>query len=263
MRCDEMREYLFAYLDNELDVPVSIELQRHVETCHQCAREVEIEWAIKGKLTEVLSRESVDVESDERTLQRLLEHEQTRWPSVRWRKRRFVMRMAAAVGIVALAGIWFGVRGLTSRADISPLAKLLVDDFEHFVEEGRPVQIASSDRAAVADWLRVKTTFDVQLPDVQAPRFLLVGGRKCKISGQPAAFAVFELDGALASLVAVDAGHFDLDGMKRCEREGHVYWVDRYEGHTVVAWQRGELIYAAVSTLPEDRLLALMNNSER
>ncbi|MEK7757590.1 MAG: zf-HC2 domain-containing protein, partial [Planctomycetota bacterium] len=62
MRCDEVHEYLFAYLDNELDVPVSMELQRHVETCHECAREVEIEWAIKGKLSEVLSREPVDVE---------------------------------------------------------------------------------------------------------------------------------------------------------------------------------------------------------
>jgi len=262
MRCDEVREYLFAYLDNELDVPVSMELQRHVETCHECARGVEIEWAIKGKLSEVLSREPVDVEFDERALQRLLEHKQMRRPSARWRGRRFAMRMAATVGIVALVGIWFGVRGMFSRADSSPLAELLVDDFVHFIGEGRSVQIASSDRVVVADWLRGKTSLDVQLPDVRAPRFLLVGGRKCKVNGQPAAFAVFELDGAIASLVAMDAGHFDLDGMTRSEHEGHVHWVDRCKGHTVVACKRGELIYAVVSRLAVELLSPLMPPTE-
>jgi len=262
MKCDEVREYVFAYLDNELDVPVSMELQRHVETCHECAREVEIEWAIKGKLSEVLSREPVDVEFDEGALQRLLVRGETRRPSFRWRHRRFLMRFAAAAAMVALAGIGLGVRAVSSRADVSPLAKLLVDDFEHFVSEGRSVQIASSDRVAVTDWLREKTSLDVQLPDVRAPRFLLVGGRKCKVNGQPAAFAVFEIDGALASLVVMDAGHTDLDGMKPSNHEGHVHWVDRCKGYTVVACHRGELAYAAVSTLPEDQLLPLMGRSE-
>src|SRR3990172_12253508 len=120
MRCEEVREYLFAYLDNELDVPVSIELQRHVETCHECAREVEIEWAIKGKLSEVSAREPADVEFDERTLQRWLEHEQTRRPPVRWRHRRFLMRFAAAVAVVTIVGVWFGVRDVAPRADAAP-----------------------------------------------------------------------------------------------------------------------------------------------
>ena len=42
MRCGEIREYIFAFLDNELDAPLSIEFQHHIDHCAVCAREVEI-----------------------------------------------------------------------------------------------------------------------------------------------------------------------------------------------------------------------------
>ena len=262
MNCRELREYLYAFLDSELDSALSIEVQRHLEQCPECAREVEIEWAIKGKLSEALSHEPVDVEFDERTLQRWLEHEQTRRPSGRWRHRRSLKRFAAAAAIVAFIGIWFGVRGVSPRADAAPLTELLVADYTHFVKEGRPVQMVSSDRVALADWLRDKTSLDVRLPRLRNSSCVLVGGRKCEVNGRPAAYAVYDSEGTAASLIALDARHADLRGIPTTTHDGRLLWVQRWKGHTVLACQRDGLVYAAVSTLPEDRFLCLLNLPE-
>ena len=43
MNCTEIREYLFAFLDNELDAHLSIELQHHLDHCPACAQQAEIE----------------------------------------------------------------------------------------------------------------------------------------------------------------------------------------------------------------------------
>ena len=54
MNCRELREYLFAFLDSELDAALSIEVQRHLEQCPECAREAEIERAIRRQLSNAL-----------------------------------------------------------------------------------------------------------------------------------------------------------------------------------------------------------------
>lgn len=43
MKCRQIRECLFVFLDSELDAAASIRFQRHIEHCPGCAREVEIE----------------------------------------------------------------------------------------------------------------------------------------------------------------------------------------------------------------------------
>ena len=50
MTCRQTREFLFAFLDNELDAPRSIDLQLHLDGCPDCAREAEIERATKTHL---------------------------------------------------------------------------------------------------------------------------------------------------------------------------------------------------------------------
>ena len=77
MICSETREYLFAFLDSELDAPLSIELQRHVERCPDCAREVEIERAIKRQLGVRLEAQCSEYVLDENALMRAMMNEQT------------------------------------------------------------------------------------------------------------------------------------------------------------------------------------------
>lgn len=258
MRCSEVHEYLFAYLDNELDVPLSIEFQRHLEQCHECAREVEIEWAIKRHLGHALETAGSSVPLGEPALREAVEEVVTRRTGVFKLFRRFALRTATAAAVVFAVGIWLALPGKTTDARHNGFADLVVSDFEHFLEKGQPLQIASADRGAVAGWLRDRTKLDVILPESRDGRCRLIGGRKCTIDGRVAAFAAYDVDGMPASLVVMEAEHGALQGMEQVNRRGQTHWLDRCKGHTIVARRRDRLVYAAVSTLPEAQLLCLV-----
>lgn len=267
MNCRELHEYLFAFLDSELDAPLSIEVQRHLEHCPECAREAEIERTIHRQLSSVLHPSGVGVSTgEEAELEAIVTtitardsggvrhaRRPRRWPAL--------LATAAVLGIGIFEGVtWIG-RQTPHSAD--QFVDLLISDFKHFEENGRPLQIASSDSSAVSNWLADQTALAVALPVVREKDGKLLGARKCKIDGNPAAFAIYDLGGTLASLVVVPGPHPDLDTMGRVEQGGHTHWVDRCKGHTVLACKRGALVYAAVSTLPEERLFPLMANAER
>ncbi len=267
MTCGETREYLFAFLDSELDAPLSIELQRHLDGCPDCAREAEIERSVRRQLAGTLGAgvETLPV-LDESLGDRFelggraaptTEEMPKRW-AVDWGR---AVAAAAALAFVVGVGGWLLIDGERAAGGTGGLSELLVADFEHFMEEGAVVQIDSADRETVAEWLEAKTTVAIVLPPLLDGGCSLVGGRKCKIAGAPAAFAVYDLDDTPASLVALAADGTDLGEMRLVEAEDDAHWVDQREGYTIVACRRDGLIYAAVSRLPEERLLCLMSGA--
>ncbi len=258
MTCSDIREYVFAFLDSELDAPLSIELQRHLERCHECAREVEVERAIRRQLGASLEAYSAAPPLDQRTLRRTVERIAAPRGLGVWLSRRWLLAASIAAAILLVPTLWLASRNGSGADSHSRFADLVVSDFEHFLEEGRKLHIESSDRRSVSDWLRDKTALAVVLPTLDSPGGRLLGGRKCKIDGRPAAFAVYEINGEPASMVAITAKPGELAGMKQVTKAGRIHWVDVCKGYRVVACIRGELVYAAVSSLGEEELVSLM-----
>lgn len=260
MTCRDAHEYLFAFLDSELDAALSIEFQRHIEHCPACAREVEIERAIRRRIETAVDASRVPAPAMSHFTGEpgsLIGGRSRLRPM---RRGRAIIAGFAAVVLLGLWG-WLGRSGLPSDAG---LADHLVSDFEHFLAEGLPVQTSSSDPGEVAGWLRKHTDVPIQLASTGAPGWRLTGGRKCVIDGRVAAFAAFERerDGAAASVVAIVASADALRGMSVVRRDEETHWVDKCRGHTVVAGTRGGLVYAVVSQLPEEDLLVLLRGEE-
>lgn len=264
MTCGETREYLFAFLDNELDAPLSIELQLHLDGCAVCAREAEIERAVCKRLAKSIEATIQDVPSLDEFLRGVLVSEETRLrtkePSYSNRRMGWPKNIVAAavVAFLVVTGAWVVLKDFMQENEPAGFADLVVADFDHFLEGGRAVQIASGDREVVADWLREQTALAVVLPESKDPQCRLMGGRKCKIDGRLAAFAVYDMKGVPASLVAIAAERGDLEGMKEIRHRGRKHWVDRCKGYTVVACRRDELVYAAISRSSQEDLFYLM-----
>lgn len=261
MTCWKVREYLFAFLDNELDVPLSIELQLHLEQCHICAREAEIERTIGKQLTCVLDTGGPAPPLTMHALERTIKHEAVRGLLRRSWSRRALLAACLAIALAA------GVKTYFSRQDthLAPgqptFAAQIVNDFMHFLEDGQSIQFASSDGQAVSNWLRTQTDLKVVLPTNRSSRYKLIGARRCEIAGQSAAFAIYEIGGKPASLVAMAGGRVSLEGMQRATNEHEMHWVDRCKGHTVVACRHGEMVYVATGALSEQELVQLMPGS--
>ena len=266
MTCGEAREFLFAFLDNELDAPLSIELQLHLDGCSDCAREAEIERTIHTHLAGSLEQTAGPVPAFEgRLTERVRFRDDFLYEiglprSDRTHPWRPVLGVAALIVILLGFGIWYRGGGLGSPQTLQ-LAEWAVSDFEHFVDQGAYVQLASADATEVAEWLGRKTDLAVVLPTSADPHCKLIGARQCSLDGRPVAFAVYEMHGTLAAVAVLASSPEYLKQMDESRYDGNRYWVDRRRGHTVVACRRGELVYAAVSTLPEEELICLMTGS--
>ncbi len=262
MTCGEVREILFAFLDNELDAALSIDVQRHMEHCPDCAREAETERTIQKRLSAIIEHDAALLPALEESLYAVVSV-----PAVIRRRRRLGVRtwLLVSTGIAALVLLGVFVQRYIRSSGImnrqGGLVDLLIADFDHFLSEGRPVQIASADRSEVSQWLHGKTGFAVSLPATKG-HCKLIGARKCNLNGQPAALASYEMDTNPACLVVLAGGSDALSNMKRISREGQTFWVNRYKDHAVVACQRDELIYAAVSRTHEDELLHFLSELE-
>jgi len=250
MNCTEIREYLFAFLDNELDAHLSIELQHHLDHCPTCAQQAEIEREVRRQLGEVFANAQAVPAFDATVLAATLADDRAGPGKARfaWRNGRAVKFVGIAAAVAAVVILW-----TATRAD--SLADLVVEDYRHFLEEGHTVQLASADAGEVSMWLREQTGLEVSITAMTGQRCKLIGARKCKIADRPAAFALYDMEGTAVSLVATNAAVADLGTMKRTGSHGDEVWVDRCKGHTVVAKRQGKLVYAAVSTLPQNDLI--------
>ncbi len=260
MNCGEAREYMFAFLDSELETPLSIDLQLHLDGCPDCAREAEIERAVHKRLDHMMDaavpafagRLDGYVFSERQST--LAVNRVVGQSTVRWNR---IAAVAASVVIVGGLALWYAL----ATGPGNGLTQLAVGDFEHFLEEGRKLQIESGDRHRVASWLAQKTSIAVLLPTVSDSACKLLGGRKCKLAGRPAAFAVYDMQGTPASLVAVDASAVSFEDMREESHQGVTHLVGRRNGFTIVASRRDSLVYAAVGKLPERELLCLVTES--
>jgi len=251
---------MFAFLDSELETPLSIDLQRHLDGCPDCAREAEIERAIHkrldravddaipafaGRLDGHVFSERQGVVSVNRTVGHL---------TVRWNR---IAAVAASVVIVVGLALWYSLAAGPSHG----LTQLAVGDFEHFLQAGSKLQIESGDSNRVASWLAEKTSIAVLLPITSDPACKLLGGRKCTLAGRPAAFAVYDMQGTPVSLVVLDVSVVSFEDMREVSHRGVTHLVGRRTGFTIVASRRDSLVYAAVGKLPEKELLCLVTES--
>ncbi len=260
MNCTEIREYLFAFLDNELDAHLSIELQHHLDHCPTCAQQAEIEREVRRQLGGVLANTQAVPAFDATVLAAALAEGRAKPGIARfaWRQRRTAKFVGLAAAVAVIVILW------TTTRDVSPqagnLADLVVEDYRRFLEEGQTLQLASADADEVSAWLRGQTGLEVSIATLTGHCCKLVGARKCTLSGRPAAFALYDMEGTPVSLVATDGAAIGVGQMKRVENGAIEYWVDRCEGHTVVAKRAGDLVYAAVSTLPQNDLIHLIES---
>lgn len=60
LRCEEVLEHLFAYVDQELDSAKKAEIDQHMEQCRGCYSRAEFEKRLKERIMETGSSEAPD-----------------------------------------------------------------------------------------------------------------------------------------------------------------------------------------------------------
>lgn len=223
------RGALHAYLDGELSLEGSLEVEAHLAECGACRRELETYRALRRLLVSAKSSEP-EAESALMKVTR----------SVRARRRRvyaiggFGAMAAAAMAALVLApalgnGVVREVAAVHARA----------------LDSGRSVEIASSDPATLGQWLSARLPGAVP-PTAGGDGFALRGARVDSLEGRPVATAVYQVRSHLVDVFAWPSTEKDMEPKPSVAGR----W-------TVCRWSHAGVAYWMVSDAGTDDLKAL------
>jgi len=234
------------YFDGELDAGASVDVERHLETCADCAslladlestrrliREQapyhRAEDALRKRIADSLRRE----DGDRPTVRR--------WATANW---KFLSGAASGSAATALAA------ALVVFAVLPPPSSLLVGDVmsAHLrsMMSDHLVDVVSSDRHTVKPWFAGHTDVSPPAVDFADQGYKLVGGRADYVDGRRAAVVVYRHGAHVINVFAW--AHGDDKRPATASRNGYRF----------VFWRRGNLDFAAVSDTGPDELEALV-----
>lgn len=225
MSCPEPRELIHAYLDRELDLAASLEIERHLAGCASCTREYESGKELRARIAAEAPRFAAPAKL-RAALRPRAERRPMWWLAV-------ALPAALAAMLAALIVPWPG-RGappdLVDEAIADHVRSLMAD---HLTD------VASTDKHTVKPWFEGKLDFAPAVVDLADHGFPLVGGRLEYLAKRPVAALVYGRQRHFINLFVrpADSGATTADP------------VLSRQGFHVVRWLADGMSYCAVSDL--------------
>lgn len=238
MECERARALIDAYLDRELAVEVSAEIERHLETCPACRARYEAGRALSAHLKEP----ALHVPAPDRLRRRIADALDAESRPVPYRRpRRQWLQLAAASVAAAMLGSGTTYLSLTNAPRPSLVDEVVANHVRSLLVENRVVDVPSSDEHTVKPWFNGKIDFAPPVVDLTSDGFPLVGGRLDYADDRTVAALVYRHRQHIINLFLwpADGGRAD----------GSAVSAEAREGYHVLHWSDGGMVYWAVSDL--------------
>lgn len=239
MNCRLAVPLLSAYIDGELPAPEKRQLVDHLNDCAACAQQV----ADLKTLQTALGSEEMYHQAPG-TLRSRVAQTLAAGPSASMFTQPMTMKSAAAVllSIALLAGA-AGAGWWWMNQPEPSLVELTLSSHARAIACHRQTELTSSDSQAVKHWLQEKTGQTVQVKDLSAQKFTLVGARVESSSQGVIPVLVYS-----AGDKTVSVYHWPI----RCGQQSQACSHDA--NYHISNWQDTTMIYWAISDLSAERL---------
>ena len=249
MSSHAQQNLLHAYLDRELDLVRSMELEHHLAECSDCAREVASFRALQESVIGADLRYRAPADFRARLLSELQEAEQPQTKSRPTILRRSIpwWSWAAVAACLLLAAGAFLVD--TNRRGERTLATEIVADHVRSLMATHLTDVLTSDQHTVKPWFTGKLDFSPQVRDLSADGFELIGGRLEYLDGHSAAAIVYQRRKHVINVFTWPSPGSNEEPRGTAQ-----------QGFNLVEWKQGGMYYCAISDVNRQELeeLALL-----
>jgi anti-sigma factor RsiW len=256
MVCNEVQPLLHAYVDDELELTSSFEIEEHAQSCAVCAAELARLRELRSRIqsanlhyrTPAAVRERVlqslgtitPPDSDQpQPISRASRNPVTIYSSPAWRW----WAIAASIGLSVFAG--WAIFATASRSSTEMLlAQETVASHVRSLMADHLTDVASSSQHTVKPWFAGRLDFSPPVKDLAAEGFPLVGGRLDYVDQRPVAALVYKRREHTINLFLwpIDAAADD-----KLHESSH-------QGYHTVHWSKNGFAWWAVSDLNAEEL---------
>jgi anti-sigma factor RsiW len=235
--CEDARPLVHAYVDGELEVVRSLEIEAHLRSCAGCAREqASLQVLHKALSNGALYHEvPAGLERRVRAAVRDARRAEGRPTAALW---HYGWAGAAAAAVLLVA---FIVRGVLptgpSAGDLT--TREVVDDHLRSLTANHLTDVLSSNQHTVKPWFDGKLNFTPPVEDLAAKGFPLVGGRLDYLDNHLVAAVVYRRRQHIINLFISPA-----------ERAADTVPISQVRGgYNIVHWTKSGTAYWAVSSV--------------
>ncbi len=227
MNCSEAGRLLDAYVDGELELLSSLEIEQHLSECPACTRARAAHLALRESLRAGSLYFRAPAGLEKRVRHAALGGGRVWWG---W----------AAAAVAAVVAVFLFVQLRPSRSE-ELLAREVVTSHIRSLMTGHLTDVASSDQHTVKPWFNGRVDFSPPVRDLAAEGFPLVGGRMDYV-GRPVAALVYQRRKHL-----INAFVWPASGEEQRK-------FDSRNGYNVVHWTRAGMTWWLVSDLNSEEL---------
>jgi anti-sigma factor RsiW len=240
--CEDTRNLLHAYVDGELDLVRSLEVEAHLGGCTECASE----QANLRALRTAFGNGALYYEAPARLERRV--HAAVRDARRAERGRGFALARfgwggAAAAAVVLIAIIARGVLPFGTAAS-ALTAREVVDDHLRSLTANHLTDVLSSNQHTVKPWFDGRLNFTPPVEDLGAAGFPLVGGRLDYLDNRSVAAVVYRRREHIINLFIFPVEH----------AARTLPTSETWKGYNIVHWTKSGMAYWAVSSVSSAEL---------
>ena len=249
MNCEECREFIDAYIDNELDAAAAIAVRHHLRECDACAQFLEARKALRALLDNPELRFDVPNSLHARVLSALPVAPAK--PEERIRKRFVLPWFSVPVALAAVLVVLFGLALLQhgwvpGRSRGGTLVAQVISGHIRSLLATHLLDVSSTDQHTVKPWFAGKLEFSPPVQDFSQRGFSLIGGRLDYLGNREVAALVYRRNKHIINLFIWPS------------QPGHAGPMQSFaeNGYNVLHWDQGGFSFWAVSDVRMEDLRA-------
>lgn len=250
MSCQEAQDLLHGYLDGELDLVRSLEMEHHLQACRSCAHAYHHQQTLRSAIRagSLYFTPPGHLQKRVRAAVRRASPAAGRPHVWSWRW----LSIAASLAFLALM-LWRLVPGLPGSTADDRLTQELIAGHVRSLMVSHLTDVPSSDQHTVKPWFEGKLDFSPPVAEVTAQGFPLVGGRLEYLGNRAVAAVVYRHQQHVINLFIWPAPPEEEVGERVLTRQGF----------QLIHWAQAGMRYWVVSDLNARDLRAFVQAVQR
>jgi anti-sigma factor RsiW len=238
VNCDDVQDLIDGYVDGELDLVRSLEIEQHLQKCVICMQE----YKNRQILHSAISNGNFYYRTPASLQKRIQSSMKSSPPPLHSIVRRTLIAAAALTLLLIVA--WNVVRFVMPASTTNSLTQEVLASHIRSLMPGHLVDVSSSNQHTVKPWFNGKLDFSPPVVDLAQQGYPLIGGRLDYVGNKAVAVLVYRHGGHVINLFVWPEG----------QNEGQGTTSITQQGYHILSWNRSGMSYWVVSDLEEAQL---------